>query len=195
MRTYLASCFLLVLVIGVVGPASAISFSGFVQDSTGTRVPGITVYQTEDITKFSNPSAGDGSFSVAGLPSGTDFSLKMVDTNSSPIYATGYTRNFNQTTKASGFTFILFTATQIVTDWYPNTNPLVIQDTSGGTIRGKVTDSDTGNNIGGAKVTCASWLGKMYPVYYNKAVSAFDPDPLTGGPTECPPSRRPGLDC
>jgi hypothetical protein len=172
MRATATACFLLVFLIGVVGSASAIDFSGFIQNSTGNLLAGITVYHTEDITKFSTPSAGDGSFTVAGLPSGTDFSLKMVDTNSSPAYATGYTRNFNRTTNASGSTFTLFTATQITTDWYPNTIPPVTQDTNGGTIRGRVVDGVTGDNIGGAKVAYTSSQGNPYPVYYYNGTTA-----------------------
>jgi hypothetical protein len=164
MRTALAVCFFLVLVIGVVGSASAINFSGFVQDSTGNPVAGITVYQTENLSKFSNPSAADGSFTVAGLPSGTDFSLKFDGTLS---YAILYSKNYNRTANASGtgFTFTLATPLEIA-DWYTKSDPPVTQISTGGTIRGRVVDSVTDNNIGGAKVTYTSSLGNTYPVYY-----------------------------
>jgi hypothetical protein len=168
MRPITIACFFLVFVAGAVGSsdtALAINFSGFLQNSSNAPVSGITVFQAENVAIHSNPSASDGSFTLTGLPSGTDFSLKFVDTNSSPSYAIGYSRNYNRTTGASGSTFTIFTPTEI-TAWYQNTSPLVVQNSNGGTIRGRVADADTDLNIGGAKVTYTSSLGKTYPLYY-----------------------------
>ena len=168
MRTRVIAGFFSVLIAGVAGTSAtalAISYSGFVQNSSSTPVSGITAYQTENAAVQSSPSLSDGSFTVPGLPSGTDFSLKFVDTNSSPTYADGYSRNFNRTTNASGSTFTLSTPAEI-SNWYANTAPPVTQIPNGGTIRGRVIDADTDTNIGGAKVTYTSSLGKTYPVYY-----------------------------
>jgi hypothetical protein len=169
MRTIVIACLFSALIAGVIGSndtAWAINFSGFVQNSNSIPVSGITVYQTENAAIHSNPSASDGSFTATGLPSGIDFSLKFVDTNISPTYALGYSRNFNRTTDASGSTFTLSTPAEI-SNWYANTSPPVTQNLDGGTIRGRVIDADTGTtNIGGAKVTYTSSLGRTYPVYY-----------------------------
>lgn len=168
MRTIVITCLFSALIAGVVGSgdrAWAINLSAFVQNSSSVPVSGVTVFQTENVAVHSNPSAGDGSFTLAGLPSGTDFSLKLVDTNLSPTYAIGYSKNFNRTTDFSGTVFTIFTPAEIA-NWYANTSPAVIQNPNGGTILGRVRDADTNTNIGGAKVTCTSSLGNTYPVYY-----------------------------
>lgn len=90
MRTIISACFFSALIAGMLGSgdrAWAINYSGFVQNTIGVRVSGVTVSQTENAAIQSNPSAGNGSFTMTGLPSGTDFSLKFVDTNSVPTYA------------------------------------------------------------------------------------------------------------
>ena len=168
MRTIVITCLFSALIAGVVGSgdgAWAINFSAFVQNSSSLPVSGVTVFQTENVAIHSNPSAGDGSFTMTGLPSGTDFSLKLVDTNLSPTYALEYSKNFNRTTNFSGTVFTIYTPAQIA-NWYATTSPAVIQNPNGGTIRGRVLDADTDIAIGGAKVTCTSSLGNTYPVYY-----------------------------
>ena len=134
MRTIVIAGFFSALIAGVVGlsdTAWAINYNGFMQNSSGALLSGITVYQTENAAVHSNPSLGDGSFTVPGLPSGTDFSLKFVDTNISPTYAVGYSRNFNRTTDASGSVFTLFTPAEI-SDWYTNTSPQLSKIPTGG---------------------------------------------------------------
>jgi hypothetical protein len=182
MRAIVIAGFFLALIAGVIESSDrawAINYNGFIQNSSGVLLSGITVYQTENTAVYSNPSSGDGSFTVPGLPSGTDFSLKFVDTNSSPTYADGYSRNFNRTTNASGSTFTLSTPAEI-SNWYTNTSPLITENLNGGTIRGRVIDADTDINIGGAKVTYTSSLGKTYPVYYfNGTTGTYVPGQAT----------------
>ena len=174
MRTIVIAGFFSALIAGVIGSSAtawAINISGFVQNSNSIPVSGITVYQAENAAIHSNPSASDGSYTVSGLPSGIDFSLKYVDTNISPTYALGYSRNINRTTDASGSTFTLSTPAEI-SNWYANTPPPITQNLNGGTIRGRVIDADTDINIGGAKVTYTSSLGNTYPVYYFNGTTA-----------------------
>lgn len=156
--------FLLVGLLMPVGMAWAIDFRGFVQDSSSNPLSGIIVYQTENLTKVSNPSGADGSFTLTGLPSGTDFSLKFDGT---PTYAWLYSRTYNRTIDASGsaYTFTLMKPDEIA-GWYNNTIPAVSQVVNGGTIRGRVVDSVTDTNLGGATVTYTSSLGNTYPLYY-----------------------------
>lgn len=165
----------IVITFGFAGKASAINFNGYVQNSSGTPLSDITVYQAENPATASSPSAADGSFTVPGLPSGTDFSLHMVDTSGSATYADGYTRTYNRTIDATGtaFTFTVFTPAEIA-NWYANTVPLVSQNANGGSIRGRAKDLDSLNNVGGVHIGYTSTLGRTYPVrYYNGTTGKY----------------------
>lgn len=161
-------------------PVQAITFNGFLQNSAGDPLQGITVFHQEVPAHFSSPSGGDGGFTVPDIPAGVDFHLKFDDTNTTPTYAEGYSRMFNRTsdTTASAFVFTLSTPAEIA-EWYAKSNPRVTQNPKGGTIRGRVIDSRTGSPLAGAVVTFTSSQGMTYPVYYyNATLDEYLPRPL-----------------
>jgi hypothetical protein len=160
-------------------PVQAINFNGFLQNSAGNPLQGITVFHQEVPAHFSSPSGTDGGFTVPDIPAGVDFHLKFDDTNTTPTYADGYSRIFNRSsdTTASAFVFTLSTPAEIA-EWYAKSNPSVTQNPNGGTIRGRVIDFRTGSPLAGAVITFTSAQGMAYPVYYyNATLDEYLPRP------------------
>jgi len=138
---------------GGVAPSS-ISFIGAVVDGDGIAVGGATV-EMEGNPLISTTTAGDGTFSLSGLPIDAAFMLR--------IYKDGFVTTFSRVMRStrtitSPFPFVLYTDASLVS-WGV---------TSGsGVIAGRVIMTDNNSGIGGAEVTYQSTLGRTdYTVVY-----------------------------
>ncbi len=142
------------LVVAASARADAITFSGSVATSAGEPLAGVTVEMVGN-PAISTTSADNGAFSLAGLPSGTTFSVKFSDAG----YAASYTHNFNMTTNfGGGAPYALYTAEE-TSSWGVSPDK--------GAIRTRVTDSTSGT-LAGAVVTATSAFhpGTPYRVVY-----------------------------
>ena len=163
---------LLLFVFLLVGNAEAqtISFTGKVGDVNKNPVSGatISVVGNPSITAPSDPS---GNFTLDGLPSGTNFWLKISQLG----YLDTYSGDFNSTSHIDQIgTFTLVTDSDIGSLYSASG---VTRDTSKGVISGRVY-AEVSPEIGyvnGVQLT-ATGTSKTYPVTY------FDDNgPITGG--------------
>jgi len=125
---------------------AGISFPGVIQDASNAAVSGATIELFGAPTVHTS-SGADGSFTLAGLPNGSVYSLKMTKAGFVPAYS----RNFRHTANVVAVsTYGLNTAAEIAS-WGVNAGK--------GVIRGRVADqSNTALNISGAAVSCTSAL-------------------------------------
>lgn len=137
---------------------NGICYSGTVKNSSGSAVAGATVEMVGNPALYMSTN-GSGAFTLPGLPSGTDFSLKVTKTG----YLSTYTSALNSTANIVGSSpLVLFTAGELGV-------------TSGkGAIIAKVTEQANGSLVSGVVVTASSLLtlGKTYPVAYSDGTGA-----------------------
>lgn len=141
-------------------PLPTISFSGYVMDTAATPGPigGATIEQAGAIPPKTTTSNADGSYTLAGLPSGAPFHLKFTKTGYTPTY----TANMSSTTNIVNTVeqaFNLFPAGQLTT-WNIAEGK--------GIIRTRVRDQAR-KYIGGVVISAQSQLGQTYQVCYDDA--------------------------
>jgi hypothetical protein len=139
--------------------AATISFSGTVynlnQAGTGLNLPvaGVTVQQAGK-TSVTATTASDGTFTLTGLPSGTNFQLQITKTGYEKIYS----QYINSTTNITGAVWTLLPA-----NWMAS----VGNETGLGAIAGKVVDfSNVSAGISGVTVTAVNQASNSLPVLY-----------------------------
>jgi YD repeat-containing protein len=146
---------------------TSVAVSGMVTDSASAPVAGAVIAMVGN-PAISATSAADGSFSLAGLPMGTDFALGMSKSG----YATTYTHNFNSTSNVvASAPYVLFTPAE-VSSWGITTGM--------GTIRTRVVngaDPQTGYLLGAVVTATSLNTARTYPVVY------YDGTGMGGGST------------
>jgi hypothetical protein len=137
---------------------SGICYSGTVKNTSGAAVTGAIIELVGNPALYIS-SKGNGAFTLPGLPSGTDFSLKVTKTG----YLSTYTSALNSTANIVGSSpLVLFTAAELAV-------------TSGkGAIIAKITETASGLQVSGVEITASSLLtpGKTYPVTYSDGTGA-----------------------
>ncbi|MFH0983883.1 MAG: hypothetical protein V2A79_20405, partial [Planctomycetota bacterium] len=145
--------------------APPISFSGILKKySDDTPVGGARIEQVENAAIYTTTVA-DGTFTLSGLPAGTEFSVRM--TGDTATYVPTYTRVIQSMTNVtSGRPFNLFTPAEISVWGVTGGN---------GAIRGRVMNGaniDAGY-VSGATVSCTSSSGNTYTVAYEDNSNNF----------------------
>ena len=135
--------------------ASGISFSGLVTNSVGAPISGAKVEIVENSAIYTFTD-GNGAFVLLGLPSGSNFTLKVSQTGYLPVY-----------TNTINYTFdiidpnpkVLFTQAEVA-GWGVASGK--------GVIAAKAIDLTTGSTVSGAVVTASSAIHSStpYPVTY-----------------------------
>ncbi len=137
------------------GPAVTISASGTIVDQNGLPVGGATVQlvQSAGSAAITATTASNGTYSLAGLPSGTYFQLEVTKTGYENVYGC-YTQS---TASLTNMSYTLMPA-----GWSAS-----VGNTAGqGIITGRVSDNANGNNyISGAVVTATGSQGPYTVVY------------------------------
>jgi hypothetical protein len=137
--------------------AQSVSFTGLVKNNSGQAVSGATIEQVGSNPLLSTTSDPSGNFTLAGLPSGTPFSLRISKTN----FVDAFTNNMSSTQNfASTRPYTLY-APADVSQWSITPGK--------GVIVGKVFDqANPQTNLDGAVVSAASGLhpGTPYTVVY-----------------------------
>ena len=155
---------------------STVTVSGFVKDWSGNVIsnPGVTVSLVGDATKTTTSSATDGSFSLAGVPANTAFSLKFSRTGYLDLYSAdigGVSADVNVNADAYGGSgpFNMAMASDLTAFG-------ALPDSGKALITGRASDQTFkySSNIGGVAIT-AQGLSKTYPVSYRNPFGVLDP--------------------
>jgi hypothetical protein len=136
--------------------AQTISFTGSVMNSSGQPVSGATIIQAGN-PSVNTTSDGSGNFTLAGLPSGTPYSLKISAQN----YADTYTNNMTHTGNQTSTRPFTLHSTVEVSQWGLTPGK--------GAIAGTIADqSNPQTGLQGVVVSAASAAhpGTPYPVVY-----------------------------
>jgi uncharacterized protein (DUF2141 family) len=132
--------------------AATISYTGSLKDSAGVAVSGATV-ELSGYPSIKATTAADGTFTIGGLPSGNNYTLKMSKAGYFPSYSSIMNQTANTTNTASAYS--LWTGAEVA-GWGVTPGK--------GVIRSRVTDnSATPVNLAGAVVTATSALHPLTP--------------------------------
>ena len=140
-------------------PPVTISYTSTLKDSASAAVSGATV-ELSGYPAIKTTTDTSGNFTLGGLPSGNNFTLKMSKSSYFPSYSSLMNLSANTTNTASAFT--LWTGAEVA-GWGITPGK--------GVIRSRVTDNGaTPVNIAGAVVTATSTLHPSTPyqvTYYD----------------------------
>ena len=142
--------------------ASTISVSGKIVDTDYDAVGGAMVQCAENAS-LSTTSGSDGTYSLSGLPSDADFSIKVTKAG----YSVTYTKTFHQTTNVANAVLTLF----------PSDYKMLVGNGVGGLIVGKAKDfaaqaDPTTGFISGAIITATGPSGALSVTYSDGSVPA-----------------------
>jgi hypothetical protein len=145
--------FLTIVFLGTfAGPSLALTFSGSVSNALGFNVSGATV-RVEDNAALSTTTMSDGTFSLSGLPSATDFILMVSKTGYLPVYTSSLNLADDIENPSA---FVMFKSSEL-SQWGVTPGK--------GAIMAQVMDLATRSAVSGAVVT-ATGTSKTYPVTY-----------------------------